>query len=271
VDVLFRLESLQKGTSGDILYQVLLSAGIVPFREVGGRSGLSQAQIREGVEQLQGSGLLEQIEEGNLGVGSDLLVSAVPVFNKVTNQVISDLTDYHKLYPLRRGMPKEELKSRLKISTRVFNGLMKRWVRENLILDSGTHVQRSNHQVIFTPVQRDSANQLLQRFERNPFEPPSVKECQSDVGDELFQALIDMDELIQVSGEVVFRKEDYLRMIELVYDHFRTHDTLSVAEFRDKLKSSRRYVLGFLEHLDAIGVTLRDGDFRRLRKSKTSL
>ena len=41
---------------------------------------------------------------------------------------------------------------------------------------------------------------------------------------------------------------------------------MTLAEVRDLLSASRKYVQAFLEHLDAIGVTVREGDFRRLRK-----
>jgi selenocysteine-specific elongation factor len=48
--------------------------------------------------------------------------------------------------------------------------------------------------------------------------------------------------------------------------HFEREETLTAAQFRDQLNTSRRYVLAFLEHLDAQGVTMREGDARKLRK-----
>jgi selenocysteine-specific elongation factor len=41
-------------------------------------------------------------------------------------------------------------------------------------------------------------------------------------------------------------------------------DLITVAEFRDQFNTSRRYALAFLEHLDAVGITLREGDIRHL-------
>ena len=41
--------------------------------------------------------------------------------------------------------------------------------------------------------------------------------------------------------------------------------TVSAAEVRDHFNTSRRYVLAFLEHLDDAGVTVREGDVRRLK------
>jgi selenocysteine-specific elongation factor len=39
-----------------------------------------------------------------------------------------------------------------------------------------------------------------------------------------------------------------------------------VAEARDQFNTSRKYILPLMEHLDSNGVTVRDGDFRRLKK-----
>jgi selenocysteine-specific elongation factor len=43
---------------------------------------------------------------------------------------------------------------------------------------------------------------------------------------------------------------------------------VTAAEVRDHFNTSRRYVLALLEHLDATGVTVRDGDVRRLKGRK---
>ena len=51
----------------------------------------------------------------------------------------------------------------------------------------------------------------------------------------------------------------------MVREHFAYQDTLTVIQLRDRLNTSRRYVLAFLEHLDAAGLTVRTGDYRTLR------
>ncbi|NTV36081.1 MAG: hypothetical protein HGA53_03930 [Anaerolineaceae bacterium] len=57
-------------------------------------------------------------------------------------------------------------------------------------------------------------------------------------------------------------------MLRFTQDHLKTHETITVAEFRDGINTSRRYALAFLEHLDTVGVTVRDGDVRRLKSNK---
>jgi len=43
---------------------------------------------------------------------------------------------------------------------------------------------------------------------------------------------------------------------------------LSAAQLRDHFNTSRRYTLALLEYLDGQGITIRDGDVRRLKQIK---
>jgi selenocysteine-specific elongation factor len=58
----------------------------------------------------------------------------------------------------------------------------------------------------------------------------------------------------------------YASLVKQVQEHIQAHGAITVAQARDLFNSSRKYVLGLLEHLDAIGVTRRMGDERVLRR-----
>jgi selenocysteine-specific elongation factor len=55
-------------------------------------------------------------------------------------------------------------------------------------------------------------------------------------------------------------------MVETVIQVTRLKGKVTLGEVRDLLKTSRRYTQALLEHLDATGVTVRDGDYRRLKE-----
>ena len=63
--------------------------------------------------------------------------------------------------------------------------------------------------------------------------------------------LVNAGYLILLSDEIVFRHEDYQKIIAKIRTMFETQDTISVAQVRDAFQTSRRYVLSILEHLDA--------------------
>ena len=121
------------------------------------------------------------------------------------------------------------------------------------------------HTIHFNPQQQRQVDALLKHFATAAYAPPTVKECQAEVGEELLTALIDLGELVMVSAEVVFRRVDYEKMIGEIRQLLRARGMLTAAEVRDHFNTSRRYVLALMEHLDAIGVTQREGDVRRLK------
>ena len=55
-------------------------------------------------------------------------------------------------------------------------------------------------------------------------------------------------------------------MVEKVKKEIQQKGSLTLAETRTLFNTSRKYAQALLEHLDAIGITVRDGDFRKLRK-----
>jgi selenocysteine-specific elongation factor len=188
----------------------------------------------------------------------------------LAEEILRLVQDYHQAAPLRLGMPREELRSRLKIILRnappkFFNLAVTRLVREGKLFEQGPLVLLPGHTIRFTASQQSKVDGLLKRFAANPNAPPSPKECQAEVGEDLYQALIDLDELVQVSPEVAFRKADYLIMVEEVRRLIRQQGSLTAAQARDHFNTSRKYILGLLEHLDAVGVTVREGDYRRLK------
>lgn len=267
-ETLLRLEALQQGSPAEVLLQAFQTGGVSSFRDAVARAHLPENEAEAALQELVESGTLVLLEAGALSPASDALAMTQAQWVDDSARTAHEVDQYHQTHPLRQGMPREELKSRLKMTqARLFNAAMRRWIKEGVLEEDGALVWRPGHTVRFTPQQKASVEQLLARFAQAPYAPPSVKEAQAEVGEEVYQALVDLGELTPVSTDVVFRKQDYERLIELVRDHFRHEATLTAAQFRDQLGTSRRYVLAFLEHLDAIGMTLREGDLRKLRQN----
>jgi selenocysteine-specific elongation factor len=127
-------------------------------------------------------------------------------------------------------------------------------------------VHLPDHEIRFSAQQERAIQALLARFKASPFTPPTVKEAQAEVGEEIYNALTELRILLPVSPEVVFRREIYEQMVAEVRRLLEKNETISAAQVRDHFDTSRRYALALLEHLDRVGVTVREGDVRRLKK-----
>jgi selenocysteine-specific elongation factor len=264
--VLKSLASLAAGSPADVLLEATLALNAAPVREVVSRSRLEAEPAAKALQEILENGQLLQMEDGNLTISSDLLVIAAPHWVALRDKAIQMVQAYHKNFPLRRGMPREELKSRLKLTPRVFNALVRKLAAENTLADAEGTVSIPGHEITFDSGQQAKVQGLMRRFAGSPYSPPSVKECQAEVGEEVVNALVELGQLKQLTTDVIFRTEDYEKMVAKVRTFISEKGQMTVADARDLFDSSRKYMLALMEHLDASGVTIRDGDFRKLRR-----
>ncbi|CAG1007332.1 Selenocysteine-specific elongation factor [Anaerolineales bacterium] len=267
-DTLKSLESLAKGSPADILFEAALALNVAPLKEMVAKSRLESATAVSALTELINNGQLILLDamRGDPITVSDTLAVALPHWNALHGKILQTIEAHHRQFPLRRGIPREELKSKLKLQPRVFNVFINKLITEHAITDSSIWLSKPEHEIKFNETEQTKVKELLRTFDQNPYATPSLKECQSEAGEEVVNALIELGELVAVSQEVLFRKRDYDALVGKVRAAIGANGKISLAQVRDTLGTTRKYVQALLEHLDAIGVTVRDGDVRKLRK-----
>ncbi len=136
----------------------------------------------------------------------------------------------------------------------------------NFIELHGNFIRLKNFIPNLNPSQVKAKLSIIKAFSDSPYSPPSLKENIDFHGEEIINYLQVEKILISVGNDVAFLNENYLEMENWVIAKIERSGSLTVAGFRDKFQTSRKYALAFLEHLDAKGITIRDGDFRKLRQ-----
>ncbi len=258
------LESFARGSPADVLLEAALALSPASAKEVMARSGLESEAAVSAMNELLANGTLVNLDGGEWR--TDSLVMPASRWDALQDKTLQIVGEYHKAFPLRKGIPREELKSKLKLAPRVFNAGLALIANRKVVDENGAFVALPAHAVRLDAAQQVKVKALMRRFEADPSAPPSVKESQAEVGEEVYNALIEMGELTAVSQEVVFRSKDYAAMTEKVKSFIAQNGQTTLAEVRDLLSTTRKYAQALLEHLDAVGVTVRDGDARRLKR-----
>ena len=265
-NILRSLESMSQGTPADVLLEAALALQIASIKEVVLRSRLETADAEAALKELLGSASLISLEEGSPTIASDRLVIARPHWNALREKILQTVEAYHSQYSLRRGILREELKSRLGLSARAFNAVLQRLISDHSLAESRAVIAKPEHEIKFDQNQQMQVQNVLRKFEQNPYSPPGVKELQTEISEEILNALMEMGEFVSVSSDVIFRKGDYDFMIDSIRREIQQKGKITLSEVRDLFNTSRKYAQALLEHLDAIGVTLRDGDVRKLKQ-----
>jgi len=265
-NVLQKLNALLAGSPVDVLYQAASDQLADTVKALVHKSRLDEAAAAEALEQLLDEGRLVLLDTAPVNPNSDQLVMAEPRWSALFQKAYRHVADFHERYPLRVGIPREELKSRVGCEARLFNAALRKWNEEGSFRSAGSVVYLPTHEIQFTAAQQNRVNALLLDFEKNPLKPPGIKDCINAVGEEVYNVLVARGELVQVAPDIVFHGKVYKTLLEMVDEKIGVGGTISVGEFRDLVQTSRKYALAFLEHLDELGVTVREGDTRRIKK-----
>jgi selenocysteine-specific elongation factor len=259
-DVLQNLESLFQGSDADLVYQASLAKGIAPLKDIIEQAHLSEEGGAEAAQELVEVGRLVVLEPDK----ANPLVAALETWQGISDKAVNMVSSFHGKQPLRKGFPREELKSRLKLKGPVFNALMVALVQDGKLAQQAALVFRPGHEVRFSDSQKKQVDALMKRFSADPYKPPSIIDAQEAVGEDVYFALVDLDRLVPLTKTIVFRCEDYDHMLAELRAHFASPKGFSLGDFRDHFSTSRKYALAFLEHLDDLGVTRRGEDVRFL-------
>jgi len=180
----------------------------------------------------------------------------------LTARMEEALGEYHRRHRLRPGMPREELRSRLRLDARAFDGALALWASRGAIVESSGAVALSGHEPRPDEGQATRARELLAALRASPFSPPAP-----DGDDDLLAYMEAGGEVVRADEGVVFAAEAYREMVERVVGRLEEAGTVTLAEVRDLLGTSRKYAQALLERMDSDGITRRVGDERSLRKA----
>jgi len=105
------------------------------------------------------------------------------------------------------------------------------------------------------------AIELLAALDKDPFSPPAPAEIGASPA--LVRALVRAGRIVDLDG-VIFTADAFAAARQLIAQTVLARGSITVADARDVLQSTRKYVLPLLNRMDADGVTRRQGDQRVL-------
>ena len=266
-EVIVRLETLARGSPSEILLQALDRRGPLRARELLADSGLGEV-APEALELLLDEGraiMFGSARGGHDRVPGNRLLATASWWSDFGERLSQELADYHDRFPLRLGMPREAVRSGFRLEPKLFAAAMSRAASESLILEEGAVVRLPSHSVQFAPDERRRVDALLAQFSRQPYATPSVKESVAIVGEEVLGVLVQRGDLVQVSADVLYLPRTYNEIVARIRQHIERTDSITLAQARDMLGTSRKYAQALLEHLDDKGVTKRVDDRRVLQ------
>ncbi len=250
--VINTLETLIQGTPAQRLAQHAESPEPIRTAELQKLTGLAAVEFDEAVRQALAEGLLTALTDDSL--------MATSSYRAGQRQILTLLEQFHQDTPLRAGMPREELRSRLEIKSATL-ALLLESLKDQVVVENN-NIRLPDHSVRFSEQQQAAVNRLRQQMATQPYAPPSYTEAVDITGERVLRALIDMGEIVQIQRDIILSSSAYDEMVNATLTIIDRDGSIDAKGLRDRFNTSRKYAIGLLEHLDSLGITRRIGDDR---------
>jgi selenocysteine-specific elongation factor len=196
---------------------------------------------------------------------------------RIRREAEAALAAFHAREPLKAGMSKEELRTRLGgLDERVFLALLERFAASGVLVVDKDKVRQAGHTVRLTPAQQTVSDRIEAEFRAAGVAPPSLDETFAKLGldgvagQAITQLLVDSRRLVRIREGLFFHAEPLQAAIGRVLGFLREHQAITPQEIKDLLGISRKYAIPLLEWLDSQRFTVRVGDKRTLRAGAPS-
>ena len=217
------------------------------------------------------SACLKRLSEHGEIFLSDKVGAKMVVWRELRARAAELINAHHKRHPERRGLELNDLRIGLKSpSPEVFDALIV-YLCQGEFVRAGSTIAKRTHQASLPPELNAAAEKIQAALKAKPFDPPSSKDFLKD--ERLRPALkflIEQGEIIEISDDIVLIRDSFDQMRATISDFISAKGPATASQLREKIGTSRRVIIPFLEYLDRVGVTQRSGDLRTLRETKST-
>lgn len=182
------------------------------------------------------------------------------------------LHEYHEKNPMKVGISKEELRTRLpKVEPHIFQTALDECIADGKVeVDKDKVKERGSGAAPHK--ERDAFQEdMLRRLLGYGLTPPGLKELTAETGKpeknvrDILERLVFEGKAVKVKGDMYFHKEAMEKLKGRIMEHLQSKKELTPADFKAMFDLSRKYTIPILEYLDEIKLTIRVGDKRVLR------
>ncbi len=246
-----------------------------------GLAGLDLPQLisRMGKEPSQLSLLLNELIKDKKLVLIDKdsqKVIATQKYEELKSMLLEQIRNYHKKFPLKKGMIKEELKSKLPpfVDPRLFNSLLTDLLNSSSIKIEKDKLWLHQHKPTLKDDQKELKDRIAKIYLEGNLTPPSFKELieQLSSNEKETKSIIDLlaadGTVVKVKENLWFHRETLETLEKTLIQFIKKNGEITTPQFKDLTQASRKYTIPLMEYYDQLKITMRVGDKRVLREKR---
>ena len=258
-DIINLLQKRAKLNLGKLILTELKKINFIKKDDLLINSNYSDSEIKEVVELLK--------KQGELIITNSWLINK-NYWQEQKTKFVNKLNREYELYPLQTGFPLNKFQSYFYyLKPEIFNNLIDSLINTDKIgLEKGIIFLLSRKPKISSK-QKILIFKILKILTDNPTNPPNEKMLISQIagGKEIIDFLIQEGEIIKLSEGILLENKNYDTMKNKLIDFLKINGSISIAQVRELLGISRKYIIPLLNKMDEEKITQRRENIRILK------
>jgi selenocysteine-specific elongation factor len=193
-------------------------------------------------------------------------------YQRLREMALNQLREFHHQYPMKTGLAKEELRTKLplEVDVKLFQILIQGLIQSKEAVLEKDKLRLPGHQI-------SSADEkgLLKRVEeailKGKLQPPSPVEVSAEWAEEeekvlaVFEHLVHEGVLVKIKSGMYFHRIPFENLKGELINFLKNHQEITTPQFKELTRASRKYAIPLIEYFDQMKLTLRVGEKRVLR------
>jgi selenocysteine-specific elongation factor len=249
------------------------------FLETAGEKGLDFADLQARTawrRPVLEKALDENIEKTAIIKADSFYLARTP-FDNLKQKVFGEIENHHAVAPLSPGILRETLreKTAAHLPPEVFKMVLDYLTREKKISPVKDIVKASSHNQELSGEEKQVRENFEKIYSEADLQVPTLENALKEAtvntkispqnARQIFQLLVNSNEILKVTEEFYFSKKAIEGLIEKVRAYAETqaeNRLIGVPEFKDLAGVSRKFAIPLLEYFDSKKITRRAGDKR---------
>lgn len=193
------------------------------------------------------------------------------IITEARRHVVKLVRAYHAEHPLEPGAPRQDVRSRLKLHTALFDDIVARLVSEGAVSATGAALRDAAFKPELSAAEQGIGAQLVAALEAAGSEPPSVAELEAKFGKNAVGVLRHLERqklVVRVEETRYYSPAALNSLVRRLEGLMAGKGDLAPTDLREGLGFSRKFLIPFLEYCDSIGLTSRQGNGRVWRGAR---
>lgn len=214
----------------------------------------------------------ELIAEGRVRKVKNEYLMHMDYIKRVYDCALDILHEYHEGNSLSSGMAKEEFKSKLEKEMNIkdrkaLDDLIAQMEKDEVVRTDGKTAAAYDFRISYSPEMQKMKERILGMYKSGRFEMPTVDEVISSEKDKanaahIIDALENEGLIVRLNHQYYIEKEAYEWSLSRLKEVINQNGSITLAEFRDIIGTSRKYAMAILDYLDEQKITRKEDDIR---------